>query len=98
MSLLAIYLNDHLAAATGARELVRRSASSNRDASYGLFLERMAKEIEEDANSLRAIMLRLDIGLDRLKVLAGWGAEKLGRLKLNGRLIGYSPLSRVVEL
>ena len=27
-----------------------------------------------------------------------WGAEKLGRLKPNGRLRGYSPLSRVIEL
>ena len=43
-------------------------------------------------------MHSLGVGTDRLKVLGGWGAEKLGRLKLNGRLLGYSPLSRVVEL
>lgn len=98
MRLLAIYLNDHLAAATGARELVRRAASSNRDGSYGSFLERLALEIEEDRRSLLEIMRRLDVGVDWLKVTAGWGAEKLGRLKLNGRLLGYSPLSRVVEL
>ncbi len=29
---------------------------------------------------------------------AGWLAEKVGRLKLNGSLVGYSDLSRVVEL
>ncbi|HEX2017168.1 MAG TPA: hypothetical protein VGN69_10765, partial [Solirubrobacteraceae bacterium] len=33
-----------------------------------------------------------------VKQLGGWGAEKLGRLKLNGQLVGYSPLSRLVEL
>ena len=27
-----------------------------------------------------------------------WVGEKLGRLKLNGQLRGYSPLSRVLEL
>lgn len=27
-----------------------------------------------------------------------WAAEKLVRLKLNGRLRGYSPLSRLLEL
>lgn len=40
------------------------------------------------------------LGLEpaRAKVAAGWAAEKLGRLKLNGQLTGYSPLSRLVEL
>jgi hypothetical protein len=27
-----------------------------------------------------------------------WSAEKVGRLKLNGQLTGYSPLSRLEEL
>jgi hypothetical protein len=96
--LLAIYLNDHLAAATGARDLARRSASSNRGSEYGPFLERLAREIAEDRESLLGIMRALKVKVDPLKVLAGWGAEKVGRLKLNGRLLGYSPLSRLVEL
>ena len=98
MSLLAIYLNDHLAGATGGRELVRRAAASNRGTEYGPFLEGLAEEIEEDRRALLSIMATLGVGVDRLKVAGGWGAEKLGRLKLNGRLLGYSPLSRMVEL
>jgi hypothetical protein len=43
-------------------------------------------------------MRELGVGVDRIKLVSGWGAEKLGRLKLNGRLLGYSPLSRLVEL
>ena len=96
--MLAIYLNDHLAAATAARDLARRSAGSNRGSDYGPFLDRLAGEIEEDRESLLEIMKALDAGIDRVKVFAGWGTEKLGRLKLNGRLLGYSPLSRVEEL
>jgi hypothetical protein len=96
--LLAIYLNDHLAAATAIRELARRAAAANRKSRYGPFLEELAGQIEEERESLLEIMRALDIGVDHLKVLSGWGAEKLGRLKLNGRLLGYSPLSRVVEL
>jgi hypothetical protein len=97
--LLAIYLNDHLAGATVGRELARRAAHSNRDnADHGSFLSRLAQEIDEDRRSLLAVMDRLDVKVDRIKVLAGWGGEKLGRLKLNGRLRGYSPLSRLVEL
>jgi hypothetical protein len=97
-SLLAIYLNDHLAAATGAHELAKRAAASNRDSDDGTFLATLAGEIEADRQSLLELMRALDIGIDRLKVVGGWGAEKLGRLKLNGRVLGYSPLSRVVEL
>src|SRR5437763_960078 len=96
--LLAIYLNDHLAGATAGRELARRAAESNRSSQYGEFLADLAKEIEDDRRSLVEIMRTLGVGVDRLKQTAGWGAEKLGRLKLNGRLLGYSPLSRVVEL
>ena len=40
----------------------------------------------------------LEVGRDRVKVAGGWTAEKVGRLKLNGRFAGYSPLSRVLEL
>jgi hypothetical protein len=43
-------------------------------------------------------MRALGITPARAKVGAGWVAEKLGRLKLNGQLTGYSPLSRLVEL
>ena len=96
--LLATYLNDHLGAATAGRELAKRAAGNNRDSSYGSFLEQLAAEIDEDRESLLTIMRAVDISVDHTKVLAGWGAEKLGRLKLNGRLLGYSPLSRVVEL
>jgi hypothetical protein len=96
--LLEIYLNDHLAAATGGRDLARRTAASNRDSEYGPFLQRLADEITEDRESLVSIMRALNVKVDPIKVLAGWGAEKVGRLKLNGRLLGYSPLSRVVEL
>lgn len=98
MDLLAIYLNDHLAGATAARELVRRAASSNGGSDYGSFLDRLATDVDEDRDALLEIMRSLGASIDQLKVLGGWGAEKLGRFKLNGRLLGYSPLSRLVEL
>jgi hypothetical protein len=96
--LLAIYLNDHLAGSTAGRELARRPASSNRGTSYGPFLRRLAVEIQQDRTSLLALMRKLDVAPDPLKVAGGWAMEKAGRLKLNGRLLSYSPYSRVVEL
>jgi hypothetical protein len=96
--LLAIYLQDHLAGATAGLELVRRARGSNEGTSYGDFLAQLEREIEEDRDRLRELMRQLGVGEDRLKIAAAWTVEKAGRLKLNGRLTGYSPLSRVVEL
>jgi hypothetical protein len=96
--LLAIYLNDHLAGATGGLELARRAAGNNRDNEFGPFLEGLALQIEEDRTSLIDAMQRLGVPRDRVKVVLGWAAEKAGRLKLNGHWTSYSPLSRLLEL
>ena len=95
---LKIYLEDHYAGATAGLELARRTAGANRGTPYGDVLAVIAREIEEDRDSLRAIMTDLGVGPDRLKVAGAWAGEKAGRLKLNGHLTGYSPQSRVVEL
>jgi hypothetical protein len=96
--LLPIYLNDHLAASTGGAELARRAAGSNHGTEFGDFLENFAAQVEADRAQLEDVMARLNVSRDQLKVGAGWLAEKIGRLKLNGRLFEYSPLSRVVEI
>src|SRR3954466_10840107 len=96
--LLGIYLNDHLAASTVGLDLCKRSAKSNEGTEYGDFLKPLAAELEADRNQLEDIMGRLGVNRDQIKVGAGWLGEKLGRLKLNGRLLEYSPLSRVIEL
>jgi hypothetical protein len=96
--LLAIYLSDHLAGATGGVELARRARSSNRGTSLGETLATLAAEIEADRATLEQIMERLEVKRSPSKTAAAWAAEKLGRLKLNGRLTGYSPLSRLLEL
>jgi hypothetical protein len=96
--LLRIYLQDHLAGATGGLELARRARGANKDTPYGEPLAKLADEIEADRRSLESIMEDLGFGADRAKNVAFWVGEKAGRLKLNGQLTGYSPLSRVVEL
>jgi hypothetical protein len=97
--LLAIYLNDHLAGATAGVELARRLRGSNRgDAEFGPTLAQICAEVEADRETLKDTMERLEIRRGCLKPAAAWAGEKLGRLKLNGQLRGYSPLSRLVEL
>lgn len=96
--LLAIYLNDHLAGATAGTDRARYLARSCRDTAFGPTLATIAGEIAKDRRSLTDLLRRLHIPARRYKVLGGWAAEKLGRLKANGRLVRRSPLSTVVEL
>jgi cell division protein FtsB len=99
MPQLEIYLNDHLAGATGGVELARRLRASNRDdAVFGETLSRVCAEIEADRTVLEQVIEELGYSRGKVKQAAAWVAEKLGRLKLNGQLRGYSPLSRLVEL
>ena len=98
MKLLRIYLQDHLAGATGGVELARRARAANQGTTYGDPLAKLADEIEADRRALEGIMEDLGFGADRAKNIAFWAAEKAGRLKLNGQLTGYSPLSRLTEL
>jgi len=95
---LEIYLADHLAASTAGLELARRSARSNAGNATGEFLRRLVVEIEEDRETLERVIVQLGFKPSRPKVAAAWVAEKVGRLKLNGQVRGYSPLSRVLEL
>lgn len=99
LRLLRIYLGDHLAGATGGHELARRCLSSNRGTELGAFLEeKLIPEIEEDRQTLVDVMDRLGISEQPWRTAVGWVTEKAGRFKLNGYLLSYSPLSRVVEL
>jgi hypothetical protein len=96
--LLRIYLQDHHAGSTTGLELARRLHGNNRGNEYGEALAKIVDEISADKKSLESIMDDLGFGADKLKDIGGWTIEKVGRLKLNGQLTGYSPLSRVVEL
>jgi hypothetical protein len=98
VTLLGIYLNDQLALGVAGRELARRAAAENQGSELGTFLQRLAVEVTEDVDTLESIMGRLGIPLSRVKRPLAVVAERVGRLKPNGRLRGYSPLSRFLEL
>ena len=92
-----IYLNDHRAGAIAGLELTKRCLSNNKEGDLGAFLQRLLTEIREDLLALEEQMGRLQVPLNPVKAGAAWMAEKVGRLKLNGRVRGYSPLSRLLE-
>lgn len=96
--LLGIYLNDHLAGATGGMELARRLAASHPDPGQRITLQRLAAEITQDRRALLDLMAALGLPIRHYKLSAAWAAEKAARLKLNGRLLSRSPLSSLEEL
>lgn len=87
--LLGIYLRDHYAASAGGVALARRVLGPSHP---------IAEQIAADRKTLETIMGRLGIAPSATKVALVRAAERVGRLKLNGRLFTRSPLSRVVEL
>ena len=98
---LRTYLTDHWAAAGGGVALVRRIAEQNRNTQWATELDDLALQISADEQTLQAIRASLGFEVDTLNAKVRRGAvvigERLSRLKLNGRLVGYSPLSRVLE-
>lgn len=97
-TLLTVYLGDHLAGAVGGLAIARRCRRNNADNEVGRALARLIPEIERDRETLEGLMAGLGIDPPRLKLAAAATAERVARLKLNGQLTGYSPLSRLVEL
>jgi hypothetical protein len=96
--LLRIYLQDHHAGSTTGLELARRAHGNNKGNEYGAALAKIVDEIAADQKALESIMDELGFGADKIKDIGAWALEKAGRLKLNGQITGYSPLSRLVEL
>ncbi len=95
---LDTYLNDHLAGSTFGWSLAMRISRQNQGNPYGRGAAAIAEEIEEDRRALRRIMELAGVRERRVRLRVAWIGERLSRLKPNGKLIGYSPLSRVLEL
>jgi hypothetical protein len=95
---LETYLQDHRAGAEMGGDLARRLEEENRGTPYEDFLIRLAREIEQDVETLEGIMERFGVSKSLLKIAGAKMGEKLSRAKPNDQLTGYSPLSRVLEL
>jgi hypothetical protein len=93
-----IYLNDHLAGATLGVELAKRALKSNPDGELGDLLRWLVQQLLEDRASLISVLRAQGGSPSTVKSGGAWVAEKLGRLKPNGHVTSYSPLSRLVEL
>ena len=80
------------------RELARRAQRNNEGTELGRVLTRVADAITEDVATFGMIMDRLDLEKSTAKPLVATAAERVMRTKPNGRVRGYSRLSRFLEL
>ena len=95
---LRIYLNDHLAAAAAVAARASACAAARRDTDLDVAIAAFADEAAEDRDEIIRVMYDLGLRRNHVKVAAAIAAERTGRLKLNGSLVRYSPLSRLEEL
>jgi len=96
--LTRIYLNDHVALMALLVDVAERSAMSNRGSPLGAWLVELRREVVSQRQTLERVVGRMRLRRSGAKVALARLGQRIGRLKLNGRLTSYSPLSRVFEL
>ena len=96
--LLAVYLNDHLAVAEGALALARRMRSAQRWGEHRALLDAVVGALHQHRAEVGAALAQRSLTPRRYKLVLVRLGELGARLKLNGRVVGPSPLSRLVEL
>lgn len=96
--LLGVYLNDHLAGAVGGAERMRRTADALARTPVGADLDRVATEVAQEREEVRALIEALGFQQARPKQVATWVAERLARLVSNGRMLRHSPLTDLLEV
>jgi len=79
---IATYLNDHMAGATAALELLENLQAANHDTVFKSFVADLRSDIEADRQELKRLMDRLDISQSGLRKASAWLAAKVAELKL----------------
>ncbi|HWM21754.1 MAG TPA: hypothetical protein VNO51_18830 [Ilumatobacteraceae bacterium] len=95
--LLGLYLDDHRAGAAGGVALARRMLKENSDNYLTATMRELTVEIERDRQVLDDVIGRLRHSPNRIKMVMGAAGAWLARLKANGYVRQYSPLSRLEE-
>jgi hypothetical protein len=81
---LKTYLNDHLAGAGLALDLLEAMRDGHKTESLGRFAESILVEVAKDRDTLQQLAVRIGAGPNTLKEFGAWLAEKTSRMKLGG--------------
>lgn len=96
--LLELYLNDHLAGATAGRARANHMVKAYRDLPIHADLRLLAAELEEEHTILGRLIEQLGLTRKWYRQLPVEVGERLGRLKLNGRVFRRSPMTPLLEV
>src|SRR5256714_11551638 len=78
------YLNDHLAGAVGALELLDRVVEACQGKPLERFFRDLRRDIEEDQAQLKELMAKLGVDESAVQKAGAWVAEKFSRSKIEG--------------
>jgi len=79
---LEIYLNDHLAGAVAALELIEHRREEYKDEPLGRFFEDLKVDIEADKRVLKDLMRFLGVDESAMRQTGAWAVEKVARARL----------------
>ena len=83
-----VYLNDHLAGATLGVDLAKRIRDLSEGTPLGDVMASISPQIEEDRDTLLALMETMGTSSNPVKQMTGWVAEKASRVKFSGAVSG----------
>lgn len=95
---LLIYLRNHEAAARGGCDLFARAVKSQTDRDRVFTLKVLRDQVRADLGFLRALMRDHGVRPNLAMGATAQIAERIGRLKPNGRALRRSPLSDLMEI
>jgi len=95
---LEVYLNDHLAGATGACEVARNATEKYATTPHRNFLQQFLLEVEEDRATLEELIRTVGGTPNPLKQAGAWIMEKVSRLKLSPGGTGSEEMSVLLTL
>lgn len=98
LTLVRTYVNDHITGASAVAARVRRMSTNPDTGPDAPALAELARELEQERAVHEATARALGLRLSRWKHLGAAVAERLARLKPDGRALRRSPLSLVLEL
>ncbi|GIG39741.1 hypothetical protein [Cellulomonas phragmiteti] len=98
LTLVRTYINDHITGASAVAARVERMSRNLDEGEDAAALALLARQLREERGIHEATARDLGFSLSRWKHVAAALAERVARLKPNGRAWSRSPLSVVLEL
>jgi hypothetical protein len=95
---LEIYLNDHLAGATGACEITRNAVEKYATTSHHNFLKEFLGLVEEDRATLEDMIKTMGGTPNQVKQAGAWIMEKFSRIKLSPGGTGSEEMSALLTI